>query len=51
MQLPLHDLGIQEGHQVNVKDLITENVYIWDREWNFVELNPKLPFHIFKITK
>ncbi len=51
VQLPLHDLGIQEGHQVNVKDLITENVYIWDREWNFVELNPKLPFHIFKITK
>ena len=51
VQLPLHDLGIQEGHQVNVKDLITENVYIWDKEWNFVELNPKLPFHIFKITK
>ena len=51
VQLPLHDLGIQEGHQVNVKDLITKNSYIWDKEWNFVELNPKLPFHIFKITK
>ena len=51
VQLPLHDLGIQEGHQANVKDLITKNSYIWDKEWNFVELNPKLPFHIFKITK
>jgi starch synthase (maltosyl-transferring) len=51
VQLPLKSLGIQEGHPVTVVDLITGNSYIWDKEWNFVELHPALPFHLFKIKK
>ena len=34
---------------LQITDLITGNSYIWDKEWNFVELSPELPFHLFKI--
>jgi len=51
VQLPLDEIGVQAGHQVRVHDLITGSSYIWDKEWNFVELHPALPFHLFKIEK
>tara|TARA_R110001632_G_scaffold6324_1_gene25669 strand:+ start:1081 stop:3018 length:1938 start_codon:yes stop_codon:yes gene_type:complete len=51
VQLPLVDLSIEAGHQIQVHDLITENIYDWHNEWNYVELHPTLPFHIFKIKK
>lgn len=51
VQLPLRNLGIQHGHQVQVHDLVTGNSYNWCDEWNYVELHPTLPFHIFKIKK
>lgn len=48
VRLPLEELGNQP---VRVTDLITGNSYWWDREWNFVELHPALPFHLFKIER
>ena len=51
VQLPLHDLGIYNGQQIRVEDLVTGSSYNWHSEWNFVELHPTLPFHIFKINK
>lgn len=48
VRLPLEELGNQP---VRVTDLITGNSYYWDREWNFVELHPALPFHLFKIER
>ena len=51
VQLPLQSLGIQPGQTIKVVDLITGNSYYWDKEWNFVELHPALPFHLFKIFK
>lgn len=51
VQLPLKSLGVQLGQPIKVVDLITGNSYIWDKEWNFVELHPSLPFHLFKIIK
>jgi len=51
VQVPLSDLGIQQGQKVEVQDLITGNSYNWYDEWNYVELHPTLPFHIFKIKK
>lgn len=51
VQLPLKSLGIQPGQPIRVVDLITGNSYIWDKEWNFVELHPSFPFHLFKIIK
>ena len=51
VQLPLEALGIYAGHQLKVQDLITSSSYIWGQEWNYVELHPVLPFHLFKISK
>ncbi|MCS7027180.1 MAG: alpha-1,4-glucan--maltose-1-phosphate maltosyltransferase [Bacteroidia bacterium] len=50
VQVPLYLMGISEGHQLCMHDLLTGNKYIWEREWNYVELNPRyVPFHLFKI--
>jgi starch synthase (maltosyl-transferring) len=51
VQLPLAELGVGAGHRVQVQDLITASSYNWHNEWNYVELHPALPFHIFKINK
>lgn len=51
VQLPLQDLGIHNGQQITVNDLVTGSSYNWHSEWNFIELHPTLPFHIFKIKK
>ena len=48
IRLPLEEIGNQP---VKVTDLITGNSYFWDREWNYVELHPALPFHLFKIER
>jgi starch synthase (maltosyl-transferring) len=48
VRLPIEHIGSQP---VTVVDLITGNSYNWDKEWNFVELHPALPFHLFKIKK
>ena len=51
VKVPLQSLEIEVGKSFTVTDLITGNSYIWNREWNFVELSPTLPFHLFKIQK
>ena len=51
IELPLEEMGVAEGHSITVHDLITESSYIWNKRWNFVELHPALPFHLFKIKK
>lgn len=49
VQLPYNRLPVHHGESVTVKDLITNNSYNWHEEWNYVELTPALPFHLFKI--
>ncbi len=51
VQLPLSSLGVEDGHQFSMRDAITGNSYNWNSEWNYVELNPTLPFHVFHINK
>lgn len=51
VKLPMQQLGIREGQQLKMADVVTGSSYIWDKEWNFVELHPALPFHLFKINK
>ncbi|MCZ6899687.1 MAG: alpha-1,4-glucan--maltose-1-phosphate maltosyltransferase, partial [Bacteroidetes bacterium] len=52
LQLPLNLLKVDEGHDLLMRELITQNSYVWNKEWNFVELDPfGLPFHLFKIEK
>ncbi|MET6989419.1 alpha-1,4-glucan--maltose-1-phosphate maltosyltransferase [Sediminicola arcticus] len=51
VQLPLSSLGFNAGHSFSLRDAITGNSYNWSTEWNYVELNPALPFHVFHINK
>jgi len=51
LKLPYQELGIGYGHHLKVTDLITEITYDWQDEWNFIQLQTSIPFHIFKITK
>jgi len=48
IRIPIEQLGNQP---LKVEDLITGNTYNWDKEWNFIELSPVLPFHLFKIIR
>ena len=51
LQLPMNELGIEAGHHLKIRDLITKSDYVWYDEWNFVKLNPSTPFHIFKLQR
>ncbi len=51
VQLPLQELNGNQGGAIAIKDEITQNEYHWHEEWNFVELHPNLPFHLFHIKK
>lgn len=48
VQLPISEIGNQP---IEIQDLITGNTYHWDKEWNFVELHPDVPFHLFQIKR
>jgi len=48
VRIPIAELG---NEPIQVHDLITGNSYFWDKEYNFVELSPELPFHLFKIQR
>jgi starch synthase (maltosyl-transferring) len=50
VRIPYEALNLNPGHHVSLYDLITNDSYNWYDEWNYVELNPTLPFHIFKIS-
>lgn len=51
LELPLKELDVHEGHHLEMHDLITDSRYNWYNKWNYVELQPSLPFHIFHINK
>ncbi|MCR9289315.1 alpha-1,4-glucan--maltose-1-phosphate maltosyltransferase [Saprospiraceae bacterium] len=51
VKTPLDLIGVREGQPMVMQDLLTGNSYTWAQEWNFVELDPGFPFHLFKITK
>ncbi len=48
VKLPNNLLG---NLPIKISDLITGNNYVWNKEWNFVELSSELPFHLFKIQR
>lgn len=50
VQVPRHKMGISGNQPMRMTDQITGNSYIWNQEWNFVELDPyQVPYHIFSI--
>lgn len=52
VRIPLNKLGINFEQPYKMSDLITGEEYVWQGEWNYVELNPyTMPVHIFKVQK
>jgi starch synthase (maltosyl-transferring) len=50
VRLPLQALGLPYEGSFKVRDLLSGNVYTWEGEWQYVELNPyQMPAHIFRI--
>ncbi|NVJ46846.1 MAG: alpha-1,4-glucan--maltose-1-phosphate maltosyltransferase [Cytophagia bacterium] len=50
VQVPKYKMGLSNEQPIRVTDLITGNSYIWNQEWNYVELDPyQIPYHIFSI--
>lgn len=48
LRLPYEHMGT---HPIKVQDLITGYTYWWENQWNYIELHPDLPFHIFRIER
>lgn len=48
VKLPIAELG---SEPIPITDLITGNAYFWDKSYNFIELSPDMPFHLFKINR
>ncbi|MFI0490919.1 alpha-1,4-glucan--maltose-1-phosphate maltosyltransferase [Flavobacterium sp.] len=48
VRIPIRSMG---NLPIRITDLITGNTYFWDKEWNFVEIAPEMPFHLFKIER
>jgi starch synthase (maltosyl-transferring) len=50
VQVPIWQLGINSDQSYTVHDLLTGAYYVWQGEWNYVELDPYvLPMHLFRI--
>lgn len=50
LQFPLLQFGLREGTPIYLHDLMNNAHYTWQREWNYIELNPSLQVaHIFEV--
>lgn len=52
LRLPLDELDIAADKPYQVHDLLGGGRYLWEGEWNYVELNPHIsPAHIFRVRR
>jgi starch synthase (maltosyl-transferring) len=52
VKMPLWKLGIDPSESYLMHDCIGEGKYIWQGEYNYIELNPHiLPVHIFRLRR
>jgi starch synthase (maltosyl-transferring) len=50
VQLPLKELRVEEGQVIELEDLLNDKTYHWNKEWNYIELDPAHTLaHIFRI--
>ena len=50
MHLDLDALGVEEGREFEIHDLITETTYVWRGSSSYVRLDPfEEPAHVFRI--
>jgi starch synthase (maltosyl-transferring) len=51
VHVPVDLFNVHDGHSLNLHDLMDDNHYHWNRQWNYVELDPSImPMHIFRLT-
>ena len=51
IQVPKNVLKLGDKINLKLRDLMTDEHYMWTQEWNFVSLNPhKMPFHLFQVS-
>jgi len=49
-RVPMRELGLSTGHSYKLHDLLTDKVYEWQGEHNFVELRPdEQCAHVFRV--
>jgi starch synthase (maltosyl-transferring) len=51
VRIPWEAMELSGPAPIQVYDYMTQTDYRWEDEWNFVELTPSLPFHIFQIKR
>lgn len=51
VNIPLVEFGIEADEAFVVRDLLTGTAYTWTGEWNYVELTPEHPAHVFRIER
>lgn len=52
VKVPMHLFGKSDFASYVVHDLINDASYTWNREWNYVELDPYvMPCHLFRIEE
>ena len=51
VRLPWEAMELQGPTSPEIFDHMTQTKYHWGEEWNFVELNPSLPIHIFQLNR
>ncbi|MBS1544814.1 MAG: alpha-1,4-glucan--maltose-1-phosphate maltosyltransferase [Bacteroidetes bacterium] len=50
VEIPKARLKIKGKINLKLVDLMTEEMFTWTQDWNFVELEPnKMPFHLFRV--
>lgn len=50
VNIPRNLMGISGDTPMRMTDLVTGSSYIWNSDWNYVELDPyQVPYHIFSI--
>lgn len=50
VRVPHEELPFGVDNGLVVLDLVTDSSYIWRAEWNYIELHPAVPFHIFQLN-
>ena len=52
VRIPVRELDIPDDRPYLAHELLSNDKYIWQDEWNYLELNPKLvPAHILQIRR
>ena len=52
VKIPIKKAGIKPGVPYAIHDLLSGDRYQWQKEWNYVQLNPQeMPAHIFRVEQ